>query len=189
MTACLSTSGWSSGPVESSIRSPTLVIGLGNPILGDDGVGWRVAEGVRARIDALTATSRSGMDHSSPSPQPQVEIDFLAVGGLALMERLVGYRRAIIIDALTTGHLPAGQVTCFPLSDLPERAIGHLASAHDTSLQNALRVAQAMGAEIPDEIIIIGIETDQVYDFSEEFTLPTCNAIPVAIDCVMELLK
>lgn len=36
--------------VTGAARGGTLVVGLGNPILGNDGVGWRVAEGVRARI-------------------------------------------------------------------------------------------------------------------------------------------
>ena len=52
----------------------TLVIGLGNPILGDDGVGWVVAEGI-ARLT---------------EDRPEIEVDTVALGGLSLMERLTG---------------------------------------------------------------------------------------------------
>jgi hydrogenase maturation protease len=189
MTGIPQNSGWSWHPIEGSTHSPILVIGLGNPILGDDGVGWRVAEGVRERLGATTDPNLAGLQEPGGSIQPAVEIDCLAVGGLALMERLVGYRRAIIIDAITTDQVPPGTVACLQLSELPERTMGHLSSAHDTTLQNALRVAEMMGVGTPDEIRVIGIETNQIFDFSEELTQPTLNAIPQAIDYVMELLK
>ena len=57
----------------------TIVVGLGNPILGDDGVGWRVAQAVQALA-------------------PEADVECQALGGLSLMERLVGYQRAIIVD-------------------------------------------------------------------------------------------
>ena len=69
----------------------TLVVGLGNPILGDDGVGWRV-------IDEL-----DGMDHGDASLQQA------CVGGVSLMEIMVGYRRAIIVDAVIDPEAVAGQ--------------------------------------------------------------------------------
>lgn len=182
-------SGWSPDPIKSSIHSPILVIGLGNPILGDDGVGWRVAESVRVRLLALTKNLSADTNDPASRAQPDVEIDWLAVGGLTLMERLVGYERAIIIDAILTGQHPMGTVMHLPLSGLPERAVGHLSSAHDTTLQNALRLAKTMGAKTPSEIMIVGIETDQVYDFTDELSLPILNAIPKAVDLVMELLR
>lgn len=85
----------------------TIIIGLGNPILGDDSVGWRVAELVRQFIE------RSG------SPHPDLEVDCLALGGISLMERMVGYDRAIIIDALTTQQKPVGVFSIFLLKTCP----------------------------------------------------------------------
>ena len=189
MTVRSENGGWSSAPVERSIHSPILVIGLGNPILGDDGVGWRVAEGVQARLQAMPGNQAIETGTAGQWLNPDVEIDWLAVGGLALMERLVGYQRAIIIDAITTGQQPSGAVTRLSLAELPERAVGHLSSAHDTSLKNALRLAQSMGVSTPTEITIVGIETDQVYDFSDELSFSILNAIPEAINLVMELLQ
>jgi len=52
----------------------TLIIGLGNPMLGDDGVGWRVAEKVCRELPA---------DES-------VIVDCLSLGGISLMEHLIG---------------------------------------------------------------------------------------------------
>ena len=70
----------------------TLIIGLGNPILGDDGVGWKVANQLTTIID----------------PDFSVEIDCASLGGLSLMERMLGYQRVIVIDLMETGQSPEG---------------------------------------------------------------------------------
>jgi hydrogenase maturation protease len=160
----------------------TLVIGLGNPILGDDGVGWRVAEAVERKIKG------------QPQPpvgkpgKPAVEVDCLAIGGLGLMERMVGYRRAILVDAINSHSQPNGTVSIFPLEALPNRAAGHLFSAHDTTLQNALAVGRDMGADLPGEVTVVAIEAENVYDFGEELSPAVSAAVPQAAQAVLELL-
>ena len=145
----------------------TLVVGLGNPILGDDGVGWRVADEVRQRL--LLAARRG---------QSAIEVDSLALGGLSLMERLIGYDRAIIVDAVSTGQ-PPGTVSRFRLDDLPDFSTAHTSAAHDTSLQTALRVGRTMGAHLPGEVLIVRVEAQSVYDFSEILSPPVAEAVPV----------
>jgi hydrogenase maturation protease len=180
---------WSSLNVESSVHPAVLVIGLGNPILGDDGVGWRVAEKVAQHFHLTMASLPATSIVESYSSYTQVEVDCLSVGGLALMERLIGYERAIIIDALSTGRLSIGTVSQIALSDMPEHALGHLCAPHDTTLQNALRLGRSMGAKIPDEIVVVGIEIDLVYNFSDELSPAVHESIPEAFNMVMELLK
>ena len=189
MTEFSANGGWSLTDLQSSIRPRVLIIGLGNPILGDDGIGWRVVEQVAERLQPAPVIERSFPSSMSQLSGTEVEIDCLAVGGLTLMERLVGYERAIIVDALSTGMNPPGAITQMLLAELPDRALGHLCSAHDTTLQNALKVGQAMGAKIPDEIIIVGIEANQIYDFSDELSSELINSIPKAVELVMELIK
>jgi hydrogenase maturation protease len=155
----------------------TIIIGLGNPILGDDSVGWRVAELVRQTIE------RSGLPH------PDLEVDCLALGGISLMERMVGYDRAIIIDALTTGERPLGSVFHFPIEDLPDLTADHMTAVHDTSLPVALKLGQTMGAKLPQTIDIVGIETVSVFDFSEELSPQVAQAVPQAVNLVLELMK
>jgi hydrogenase maturation protease len=155
----------------------TLIVGLGNPILGDDGIGWRVAEDFQRAI----AQQRPANE--------QIEVDFLSVGGLRLMERLIGYDRAIIIDAITTGEYPQGTVRRFSLEELPNRAVGHMSSAHDTTLQNALEAGKTFGAQLPKRIDIVAVESERVYDFSEELTPTAMQAIPQAVQLVQEILN
>ncbi len=151
----------------------TILIGLGNPILGDDGVGWKVAEEI----------SKFKIRNSN------FEVDYLSVGGLGLMERLVGYERAILVDAVQTGQSAVGSVRRFRLEELPDRLAGHLASAHDTSLQNAIELGRDMGARLPEQVFVVGIEAQRVYDFSEELSAPVAAAIPQAARLVLEILQ
>jgi hydrogenase maturation protease len=152
------------------LRPPSLIVlGLGNPLLGDDGVGWRVAEECAARI----------------ANDSEIEIDCFARGGLSLMERMIGYDRAILIDAVSTGQLPAGAVDCFPLMELQNPNAGHLASAHDATLQTALDLGRALGAHLPGEVLVVAIEAEEVYDFSEALSPAVAAAVPRAVEIVI----
>ncbi len=151
----------------------TLILGLGNPLLGDDGVGWRVAEECAARLRGAA----------------QIEIDCFSSGGLSLMERLVGYDRAILIDAITTGSQPPGAVYRFRIEDLPNASAGHTGSAHDASLPTALELGRRMGAALPESVMVVAVEAQQVYDFSETLSPAVAAAIPRAVERVMQILR
>lgn len=116
-------------------------------------------------------------------------MDSISLGGLSLMERLVGYERAILIDAISTGQRPVGSVHRFPLEALPDSAAGHSASAHDASLQTALKLGRAMGAPLPAEIVVVAVEARSVYDFGEALTPPVAAAVPRAVEMVVETLS
>jgi hydrogenase maturation protease len=148
-----------------------LVLGLGNPILGDDGIGWEVVRQLSARVH-----------------KPEVEFDQVALGGISLMERMVGYNRVIIIDTMTTCQFETGSVQVFPHSALPRPLAGHLASAHDASLQEALQLGIEIGAELPSDIQIVAVETPHVYDFSETLSEAGKASIPIAVQMVVSLL-
>ncbi len=147
------------------------MVGLGNPILGDDGVGWRVAEELRRQ----------------PLP-PGVEIDQMASGGIGLMERLVGYNKAIVVDAMQTGRYPPGSVRCFRLEELENSFAGHLGSAHETNLRTALELGRDLGAELPDAVFVVAIEAQQVYDFSEQLSPEVEAAVGPAVRMMVELI-
>lgn len=153
-------------------KSRMLVVGLGNPILGDDGVGWKVAEEVQKQLP----------------PDSSVDVDFLSLGGISLMEHLIGYEHAILVDAFALEE-PIGSILVLKLSDLPNYSAFHTTSAHDTSLQNAIELGRCMGAQLPEDIEIVGISTKHIYDFSEELSPPVADAVPQAAQIVLDLLK
>ena len=153
----------------------TLVIGLGNPILGDDGVGWRVVEEI-ARIT---------------TDWPDIEVDCVALGGLSLMERLTGCERVILVDSIFTGEKPNGTVSLFRLTELPDLSSGHTTAVHDTSLHNALKVGRSLDIPLPrdEDVLIVAIEAENVYDFSETLSPPVKAALPQAVEAVLQLIQ
>jgi hydrogenase maturation protease len=151
----------------------TLVIGLGNPILGDDGVGWKVAEELSSVV----------------GHQLSIEVDTASLGGLSLMERILGYDRVVLVDSMETGQGQVGSVRTFSLAALPDPMAGHSASAHDTSLITALKTAESIGADIPKQVDVVAVEAQNVYDFSEELSPPVAAAVPKAVQAVLDLLQ
>jgi hydrogenase maturation protease len=160
-----------------------LIIGLGNPILGDDGIGWSIAQEIESQ---LTSSIKHTSQHKT---MKNIKVIKLSLGGLRLMESMVGFDSVILIDAISTGKSPLGSVIVFPLDNLPNNSVGHLSSPHDTSLQNALLIGKSLGAKLPKEITVVGIESKITYDFSEEISMPIKASIPEATSKVMELIS
>jgi len=115
-----------------------LVIGVGNDIRGDDGVGLEVA---RALLDL--------------SP-PDVTVIEATGEGTALMEAWKGYERVILIDATQSGSAP-GDIHHFKAHQEPLPARFFHYSTHAFSVAEAVEMARALG-ELPPEVIIYGIE-------------------------------
>ena len=150
----------------------TLLIGLGNPILGDDGVGWRVVEDVQKRLPA----------------DSDVVIHYLSLGGISLMEHMIGYHRVILADAFISED-NIGSVFLYKLDEIPNYSAFHVSSAHDMTLQSAIELGKWMGAVLPSEIMVVGIATRRIVDFSEDLSPSVAEAIPQATQIVMGLLR
>lgn len=148
----------------------TLVLGLGNPLVTDDRAGLRVA----AELKALLAD------------RPDIEVDEDYWGGLRLMERMAGYDRAIVIDAIVTGA-PPGTIHHLAPGAIPTQ---HSASAHDLNLPTALAFGRRAGVPLPDDenILLVGIEAEDLVNFGEQCTPAVRAALPRAVDEVLEAL-
>jgi hydrogenase maturation protease len=160
--------------VKMTLNMKTIIVGLGNPLLGDDGVGWKVAQEVKQQL---------GEDST-------VDVECYSLSGLSLMEQLIGYTRVILIDSLNTGQREQGDVVTFTLDSLEDLTYGHSASAHDASLKTALGVGRSMGEKLPadNEIHVVAIEARHVYDFSEDLSPKVAASVTVAVQKVFDLL-
>jgi hydrogenase maturation protease len=156
----------------------TLIIGLGNPILTDDGVGVKVARRLEKCIDLES--------------HPDLTISEASAGGLRLMETLLDYDRVVLIDAyyLNPEKTHPGRIHRLELDDLRNVSpTQHSTSAHDTSLVTALDTAKELGYKIPTELIIYAVEVENILDFSETPTPSVAAAIPVVADRIMQELS
>jgi len=147
------------------------VIGLGNPVRTDDGVGLAVARAVRERLEGTE----------------DVDVIELWAGGLRLTEAMTGYDRAVIVDALTSGDLAPGTVRSLELADL--KATRNVTSTHDTSLPTALELWRLLGLPLPGEISVWGVAGQDLETLSEELTEPVAAAVPVAAEAILAELR
>ena len=155
----------------------TLIIGLGNPILTDDGVGVKVAFELEKLVDL--------------DAHPEMTITEASAGGLRLMEVILGYEKVVLIDAyyLKPETTSPGRIHHLSLDDL--RAVSptqHSTSAHDTSLVTALDAAEKMGYAIPEEFSIYAVEVENILDFSETPTPAVAAAIPIVVQQIIQEL-
>ncbi len=117
----------------------TLVLGLGNTVMADDGVGPRV-------IGVLE--QRGGL------PEGVALLDGGTLG-LDLLPRLEGVGRLIIVDAVEAG-LPPGSLVRLTGDEVP-LALETKVSPHQMGLKDLLAVARLVG-QLPPEIILLGIQ-------------------------------
>jgi hydrogenase maturation protease len=154
-------------------QGSTLVLGMGNPILSDDGVGLLVAERLR----------------QAPLPDG-VEVLQSEVAGLRLLELVRGFTRVIIIDALKSpvevGREP-GEVIRYEGKDF--KGGQRYGSAHSIGLETVLELGRTLQYPMPDEVVVYAIEAADVETFGEELSLPVAAAAARVLELVREELE
>jgi hydrogenase maturation protease len=128
-----------------------LVLGLGNEILSDDGIGPRLVKSLSHKID-----------------DPDVIFASAGCGGLELMEYIRGYKKAVLIDAIRTGTGEPGTVYSFSPSDFIETS--NLSNLHDINFLTALHIGNILELDLPSELNIIAVEIVEDLQFSEKLT-------------------
>jgi len=148
----------------------TLVLGTGNPILSDDGVGIKVAHEVANQLN-----------------NPQITVSETNAAGLSLLDSIVGYDKVIIIDAIQTKEGKAGQIYRMKPEDFSFAK--HLSSPHQINLVTALELGKMLNLMMPQEITILAVEAKDVSNFSERCTPEVERVIPEAVKIVLEELS
>jgi len=149
-----------------------LVLALGNPILGDDGVAFHVLERLRPRL-------KEG---------PDLVLDEAMAGGIELLTNIVGFDRVLIVDAVKTPGAVPGQVRTLREGDFEESL--HASSPHSTNFATAMAMGRAMHPEeMPGVVAIIGVEVERVHEFTEEMTPAVEAAVPVAMEEAARVLR
>lgn len=147
----------------------TVIIGMGNPLLSDDGVGIAVAHAVAARLQqtmGLTVTE-------------------LHTGGIRLMEAMAGFKRAVVVDAMLSGAAP-GTLQQFNSADFVTTK--NTFSSHDTDFATAYDLGRLAGVPLPEQVSFWGIEAREFDLFGENFTDEVAAAVPGAVDRIVAQL-
>lgn len=157
--------------VDFSLVPPLVIVGLGNEIASDDGVGLHAAT-------ALATELRGRSD---------VEVVALPWAGFALLDVLRGRSCAVLIDGLTTGKHRPGAVVRLDEADL--RGSVRLNSFHDINYPTVMALGRTMGWEMPDQVAIWGIEMVVSDEFGEELTPVVSDAVATVVHEVLAFLK
>lgn len=132
-----------------------LVLGLGNTILGDDGVGISVVREIKKTWKG----------------RPSVEVVEASLGGMVLLDLIAGFDMVIVIDAIMTDDPnPAGFVYDLALHDL-----GHVVqpyASHALDLQTTVELGKRLGHKMPEAVKIYAIKIEENTIFREGLTPP-----------------
>jgi hydrogenase maturation protease len=148
----------------------TIVLGVGNRLMGDDGFGPRVIEELQKR-----------------EVPPGVELMDAGVGGMAILSWIEGADKVVIIDSVQTNNEPPGTVYRFTDKELPPSDMFML-SLHDLNLVDTINIGRVV-QKMPDEIVIYGVEVKRVAEFVDGLTPEVEAAMKEVIDLVLEEIR
>ncbi len=148
----------------------TLVLGIGNDILGDDAVGIHIAREIAGKIKS-----------------PEIDVKETGATGLNLLDVISGYDKLFVIDAILSNQFNIGQINRLELKDLePSNSI----TPHEAGLRTTIELGnQLFPGQMPREVIIYGVQIENVEKITVEMTPTVKAAIPEVVKRVMAELK
>jgi hydrogenase maturation protease len=143
-----------------------LILGLGNPILTDDGAGITIAQMIKER-------------------HPHLQVIEASEDGLAILDHVVGYDKLIIIDSIRTEKGRPGDSYKLNLEDLKSAA--DLSSSHGMDIATAFEIGRGLGYKMPGYVSIYAVEIKDNTTFGEGCTEEVKERIPfIAQEIVTE---
>lgn len=145
-----------------------LVLGLGNDILGDDGVGLLAARELKKQIENLP-----------------LDVSETALAGFELLDMLQGYEKVLILDAVVTKKHQPGTVL-----ELSAEQFKHATavSPHYGGLPEVLKLAEKLQIEFPTDIRILAVEIEPPYQLREGLSSVIQSSISDLIQRAKEIL-
>jgi hydrogenase maturation protease len=147
----------------------TLILGLGNDLLTDDGVGLAVV-----RRLASWETDDSG-----------VVVRETTELGLALLDYMVGFDRVILIDSIQTGRSSPGTLHEVDVTGWRELSGS---TPHFLGVGETLALGRKVGLLMPQEVTVIAIEVEDPYTLGTELSGTVAAAVPAAVERVEHLV-
>ncbi|HTY22561.1 MAG TPA: hydrogenase maturation protease [Desulfomonilaceae bacterium] len=144
----------------------TLILGMGNPILSDDGVGLFIARQLEGKI-------------------PDVDVITTAMAGLNILDLVIGYDKLFVIDAVLTDGKSLGN-----LKKLTENEGSlHLFSSHGLNFPELLRLGSELGYKMPDVVAIYGIDIGNEIAFGEGLSPELRRKMTSVVDEILQDIK
>jgi len=152
----------------------TRIIGLGNSILSDDGVGIYAAREVRRRLAEAGRSADADIVESE-------------VAGFALMELMAGWEKIILLDSIQFEGLQPGTVIRIEPEDLHTSL--RLRSVHDIDLPTAVELGRRMGLDMPARLTIFGIQAQDALTLGESLTEAAERGLKETVELVLQEIR
>ena len=141
----------------------TLILGMGSPILSDDGVGLLIARALEGKI-------------------PNADIVTTSMVGLNLLDQIIGYEKLFLIDALLPGTGSFGEFRKLK----PNEGTLHLFSSHGLDFFQLFELGRKLGFAMPELGGIYGIEIGSPVFFGEELSPELAEKLPSLIRSITQ---
>lgn len=155
----------------------TLLLGLGNELYGDDGVGIHVVRRLKEEAAEKDSTASLFRD---------VDLEECSLSGLSLLDVIVGYDRLIIVDTIKKGSPEPGKIHLLGENDI--RALPG-PSPHYVSIPQAIEIGRQIGLRVPTEIRIVAVEAKCIYSLGENLSPRMRARLPVIVRKVKGVLR
>ena len=142
----------------------TLILGIGNPILTDDGVGIKIAQRLKEENAKLKVIETSE-------------------AGITLLDLIVGYNKLLIIDSIKTEKGKPGDLYKLELGDLKPHK--DFSSSHGIGIATAFELGKGLGYKMPKFVSIYAVEIKDNTTFGEECTEEVKQRIPSIVKQIM----
>lgn len=126
------------------MAKPVIVLGLGNPLMADEGIGVCLVERLLQRA----------------GDYPDVDFLDAGTGGLSVLHHVEGRRKAIFIDCAYMGEEPGTIRRFLPEEVRSTKVLAHQ-SLHEADLMRIIDLARQLG-QAPEEIVIFGIQPERI---------------------------
>ncbi len=157
-------------------KKETLILGVGNPLRRDDGIGPEVIRLLTENRSKKNSTYKLSSD-----------IDLLDGGtdGLGLIEYLKDYKKVIIIDAVEMKLTP-GTIKVFTPQEAVININSDALSTHGFGIAELIKLAR--GLDINPELIIVGIQPENI-DYGEELSGTISSILDILIKEILKLIQ
>jgi len=147
-------------------KKMTLLLGIGNPLLTDDGIGIVAAREIAGR------------------KLPGVDVEEATASGIEVMEMMLDYEKVVVVDAIFLPEHEPGEIMRLKEEDFSHTV--HGSSPHGVNISTAIALGRQTSPErMPKEIVFIAMQAEDVSTFGESQTEQVARRMPEFIDMVI----
>lgn len=148
----------------------TLVLGIGNPLISDDGIGTIVAQGLQTKLD-----------------NDLCDFKYINISGMNLIDIIQGYKNLVVVDGKMTHEGIPGDVSFFTIDTY--FGMTHLDNYHDVSFRDLITLGRSLDLDIPPNVHIVAIEIVEDTIFSDKLSILLQNYYDSIFEKVLAYVK